>query len=86
MHVTRERLCTLIMNTDLSLLKILLLLTFWSPAGEITPNFTDFYSIFNTSWIICVTVFFEVKLKNDDIWGHLIYMRLLKSNILCHVL
>lgn len=54
---TRERLCMLIMNTDLSLLKILLLLSFWSHAGEITLNFTDRYSVFSTSRVICVTVF-----------------------------
>lgn len=41
MHVTCQRLCTLIMNTDLGLLEILLLLSFWSPAGEIPPNFTN---------------------------------------------
>lgn len=56
MHVTCQRLCTLIMNTDLGLLEILLLLSFWSPAGEIPPNFTNWHSIFNTSRVICVTV------------------------------
>lgn len=73
------------MNTDLSLLKILLL-TFWIPAGETSPNITDLDSIFHTSWFICVTVFFKVKLNNYDIWGHLIYMELLISNVWCHVL